>query len=155
MVAIIQYKIIKIDHAILIKVLYDGTVSYLTFSTDGVLNTNNNETSFPELAIFFEEHFEMKFQEGSVLKYLNLRICQSPFGFSVYHTDHIMEQVNEWFPTGKFRRVDTHFRTDSTYEKELMAALPLTGNTLHKEEMEYHGKFRHTIGRIQPIYLMS
>ena len=36
-----------------------------------------------------------------------------------------------------------------------MAALPLTGNSLHKVEMENNGKFGHTIGRIQHIALMS
>ena len=36
-----------------------------------------------------------------------------------------------------------------------MAALPLTGHTLHKAEMEYHGKFGHTLGRIQHLALMS
>ena len=41
------------------------------------------------------------------------------------------------------------------YEKELFAALPLTEHSLHKSEMEYHGKFRHTLGRIQHIALMS
>ena len=44
---------------------------------------------------------------------------------------------------------------DSTHEKELMAALSLTGNSLHKGEMEYHENFGHAIGRIQHIYLMS
>ena len=68
----------------------------------------------------------MKVQEGSVLKYLNFRIFQSALGFSVDQTDHIMELVNEWSPTGKFRKVDTHFRTEYAYEKELLAALPLT-----------------------------
>ena len=66
-----------------------------------------------------------------------------------------MELVNRWFPNGKFKKVDTNFRTDSTYEKEIMAALPLTGNALHKVEMEYHGKFGHTLGTIQHISLMS
>ena len=66
-----------------------------------------------------------------------------------------MELVNKWFPTGKFRKVDTPFRTDSAYEKELMAALPLTGHALNKAEMDYHGKFVHTLGRIQHISLMS
>ena len=66
-----------------------------------------------------------------------------------------MELVNEWFPTGKFRNVDTPFRIDSSYEKELLAALLLTGHALQKGEMEYHGKFGHTIGRIQHIALMS
>ena len=66
-----------------------------------------------------------------------------------------MELGNEWFPTGKFRNVDTPFWTDSSYEKELLAALPLTGNALHKVEMEYHGKFGHTLGKIQHISPMS
>ena len=35
-----------------------------------------------------------------------------------------------------------------------MAALPLTGNALHNAEMEYFGKFGHTLGRIQHIALM-
>ena len=36
-----------------------------------------------------------------------------------------------------------------------MSALPLSGNTLHKVEMEYHGKFGHTIGRIVHIDLIG
>ena len=59
----------------------------------------------------------MKVQERSVLKYLNILIFQSPLGFSVDQTDNIMEIVNEWFPTGKFRKVDTTLRKDSIYEK--------------------------------------
>ena len=87
----------------------------------------------------------MKLKEGSALKYLNFRICQSTLGFSIYQTDHLMELVNKWFPTGKFINVDTNFRTDSTYEKELLDALPLTGHALHKAGLEYHGKFGHTM----------
>ena len=94
MVAILKYKKRTIYHAIYIKVFTDGTVSSLTFSTDDVLNTNNIETEFPELNRVFEEHFEIKVQELSVLKYLNFRICQSPIGFSVDQTDHIMKLVN-------------------------------------------------------------
>ena len=65
----------------------------------------------------------MKVQEGSVLRYLNLRIYQSPLGFSIDQKNHIMELINEWFPTGEFRNVDTPFWIDSSYEKELLAAL--------------------------------
>ena len=36
-----------------------------------------------------------------------------------------------------------------------MAALPFTCNALHKAEMEYHGKFGHTLGGIYNIYLAS
>ena len=66
----------------------DGTVSYITVSTDDFINTTNNETSFTEPTRYFEEHFEMKVQERSVLKYFNLRIFQSPIGFSVDNTDN-------------------------------------------------------------------
>ena len=36
-----------------------------------------------------------------------------------------------------------------------MAALILKGNELHKEEMEYQGKFGHNLGRIQQISFIS
>ena len=36
-----------------------------------------------------------------------------------------------------------------------MAALPLTRNALRKAEIEYHGKFGHTLGRIHHIFLMN
>ena len=36
-----------------------------------------------------------------------------------------------------------------------MDELPLKVNALYKAEMEYHGKFGHTLGRIQQISLMS
>ena len=115
MVTIIRYKKGTIDYAIYIKVFADGKFSYLTISTDDVLNTINNENVFPQLKRVFKENSEMKVQEGSVLKYLNFRICQSPLGFSIDQTYHIMKLVNEWLPTGKFRNVDTPFRTDYSY----------------------------------------
>ena len=103
LVAILKYKKSKIYHTIYIKVFSDGTVSYLTVSTDDVLNAINNETAFPGLRRVFEEHFEMKLQEVSVLKYLNFRFFQSPLSFGVDQAYQIMEIVNEWFPTGKFK----------------------------------------------------
>ena len=74
-------------------------MSYLTVYTDDFLHTTNNDTKndteFTELKIVFEEHFEIKTQEGSVLKYLNLKIFQYPLDFSVDQSDHITEIVNE------------------------------------------------------------
>ena len=73
-ITIIKNKKSTIDHAIHIKFISFGTVSYIIVSNDDVLNVTNNETAFTELKIFFEEHFEMKSQEGSILKYLTFRI---------------------------------------------------------------------------------
>ena len=36
-----------------------------------------------------------------------------------------------------------------------MDTIPLTGHSLNKSEMEYHGKFGHTLVSIQHIALMS
>ena len=66
-----------------------------------------------------------------------------------------MELVNECYPTGKFRKVDTRVSKYYSYEKELLDALPLTVHALHKSKMEYDGKFGYTIGRIQHIGIMS
>ena len=62
-VTVIKYKKRTIGHAIYIKVFTDGAVSYLTVYTDDVLNNTNKNNTFPELKIFFKEHFEMKVQE--------------------------------------------------------------------------------------------
>ena len=70
-------------------------MSYITVSTDNFIKTTNNETKFPELTLYFLlEHFEIKFQEGSVLGYLNVLTCRSPYGLIVDQTDQIMELVN-------------------------------------------------------------
>ena len=70
-------------------------MSYLTVSSDDVLNSTNNETEFPELTKVLEEHFDMKFQEGFILKYTNLKKFQSLIDLSVDQTDNIIELVNE------------------------------------------------------------
>ena len=93
-VKIIKYKKSTIDNAIYINFFADGTMSYLTIPTGDVINTTNNQNAFPKLARLFKEHFEMKLQEVTVLKYLNFRICQYPLGLSIDQTDHIMELVN-------------------------------------------------------------
>ena len=90
----IKYNKITIYHAIYIKVFSDRTVSPLTVSNYDIINTTNTRTSFTELTKVFEEHFDMKVQEGYVFKYLNFRIFQSSLDFSVDHTDNIMELVN-------------------------------------------------------------
>ena len=48
-------KKITIDHAIYIKLFYDGTVYYITVSNYAVLNTTHNDTSFTELRRVLEE----------------------------------------------------------------------------------------------------
>ena len=53
-VMILKYNKSTIDIAIYIEVFSGVTVSYLTFSTDDVLNTTNNDNTFPELTSVFK-----------------------------------------------------------------------------------------------------
>ena len=48
-VTILKYKKITINHAIYIKVLSYGIVSYLKVSIGDVLNTTNHDIAFPDL----------------------------------------------------------------------------------------------------------
>ena len=73
-------------------------MSCLEVSTYDVLNNTNNTKEFPELRKVFEESFEIKVQERSVLKYLNYYISRYPLGFGIYQTGRIMDLLNEWFP---------------------------------------------------------
>ena len=73
--------------------LSDRTVFYLTVYNDDGLNNSKNKISFTELRKMFEESFEIKVQEGSVLKYLNFWTARSPIGLNIDKTDHIMEPV--------------------------------------------------------------
>ena len=53
-ITIHKYKNITIDHTVYIKVFTDGTFSYITVSTDYVLNTTNNENTFTEIIRVFK-----------------------------------------------------------------------------------------------------
>ena len=55
-----QYKKVTISHAIYIKVFYDVTMSYLTISTNDVINTTNNTKEFPELRNFWRNILRLK-----------------------------------------------------------------------------------------------
>ena len=105
-----------------------------------------------ELTRFSKEHFEIKVQEGSVFKYLHFRICQSPFGFSIDHTDHIIEIVNELFPTAKFRYT---FSEKSVHMKSNYWLHSINSTFLSSDINGIPWKIMiYTLGRIQYISLM-
>ena len=80
-VTIVNYRKRTFDHDVYIKAFFYVTVYYLTVCTDDVIK-NINDEKVTELTRVFEEPFEIKFQEGYVLKYQNFLICRSSLGFS-------------------------------------------------------------------------
>ena len=55
-----KYKKITIDHAIYIKLFYDGTVSYPMVSIYDVLNITHNETVFTKVRRVLKKIFILK-----------------------------------------------------------------------------------------------
>ena len=98
--------------------------------------------------VCFKGKIEINTHKGSVPKKNNFRIAQSHLWFILDQIDHIIELVSKWFPDGKFFKIDTTLRTESTYEKEIMYDVLMKSDTLQKSEHEYHGKLCHTIRHI-------
>ena len=66
-VTTLKYKKRIFDHAIYIEIFSDGTISYLTVSTDDVLNTTNNETAFSELTRVLKNTLRLKYNKDLYL----------------------------------------------------------------------------------------
>ena len=74
-VPVLKYNKSAIDHAIYIKIFYDGKVSYITVSTYDVLNNTNNETAFPELRTLLKKLLRLNFKKDL---YLSTKIYEFP-----------------------------------------------------------------------------
>jgi hypothetical protein len=77
------------DHGVFIW-SYNGLEQcYLALATDDVLFLSKTRTPFLFLRTELDKLFDLTVNEGSVLKFLNLRIVQSPAGISFDQTNHI------------------------------------------------------------------
>ena len=56
----------------LYQIIWWKNVYFFTVSTDDLINNTNNDSAFTETKKIFEEAFEIKIQEGSVIRYLKI-----------------------------------------------------------------------------------
>jgi hypothetical protein len=63
---------------------------FLALATDDCIILVDDRAQFLILKTKLKSIFEVTLQEGVNLRFLNLRIIQSPIGISMYHTDHIV-----------------------------------------------------------------
>jgi hypothetical protein len=85
------------DHGIFIWRLPTETC-YLALETDNLLFISKTRSPFLRLKTELEKLFDLTVSEGAVLKFLNLRIIQSPSGISFDQTNHIKNTVlSEYF----------------------------------------------------------
>ena len=108
----------------------------LNTSTDDFLCAYSNQTIFDTLCTHLKRFFGITTEEGTLLKCLNLRIIQSPFGISVDQSEHIERTIiNNYFPPEKvaesgIKAAHTPFNTCNKYEIDLLKQLPAIGEYL-------------------------
>ena len=127
----------------------------LVTSTDDFLISSSSDSLFARLCEHIRRFVPITIQDGSVIKYLNVRIIQTELGISIDQTHHIRTSIlDNWFKPTKTERLksaDTPYRTDSQYEKDLQEQLPATGTQLAKLEKDHGGKFNALIGQFLHI----
>ena len=138
----------------------NGTM-ILNTSTDDFLCAYSNQTIFDTLCTHLKRFFDITTEQGTLLKYLNLRIIQSPFGISVDQSQHIEHTIiNKYFPPEKvaesgLKAVHTPFNTCNKYEIDLLEQLPATGEHLKALEKRYDGTYASIIGAIMHVYVWT
>jgi hypothetical protein len=108
---------------------------YLALAMDDCLVLCDDRAYFLDLKSQMEAMFEVTFQEGAILRFLNMRIIQSPAGISINKTDHIEETIVEAYfknrDTSELCSITSPFPTDSSFDQRLYEAPVLTGADLN------------------------
>jgi hypothetical protein len=146
------------DHGIFVWNLPNETC-YIALETDDLLFISKTRTPFLRLKDALEKLFDLTVCEGSVLKFLNLRIIQSPHGISFGQMQHIQTTIlHDYFkdiPTDSIPHQLYPFPLDATFEKCLYEAAPLTGIELTNVTKSYRFSFSHLVGSLMHISHVS
>jgi hypothetical protein len=149
------------DHALYFYQDHNDDVIIINASTDDLLCAFSDRRLFMQLHTFLSKYVTVSAQSGSILNYLNLRIVQSPDGISYDQTQHIKDTIIDfWFKPSKqnnrfIKPVDTPFRTDSDYERELADTLPADEASLQTLELEYGATYASDFGRFMHVCVWS
>jgi hypothetical protein len=125
------------DHGIFLW-SWNNETCYIALETDDVLMASTTREPFLHLKHDLEKLFDLKVKEGSSLRFLNLRIVQSPHGISMDQTQHIKSRIlHDYFndiPTSSIPKIYYPFPLDSSFEQSLYEAPPLVGRDLQMKE---------------------
>ena len=112
----------------------------LCLATDDILMWTDNTSCFHRLRLALDSVLEYTFQDGPVLKFLNIRIVQSNHGISLDQTQHIVSNILDDYwnnhDTSKIPWQSAPFPTNNTFETTLFHSLPLTIDQ-HKHCQKY------------------
>jgi hypothetical protein len=123
---------------------------FLVLATGDCLVVCDTRQQFLDLKSKMEALFEVTLQEGAILRFLNLRIIQSPVGISIDQTDNIAENVLDPYfqdhDTADLRSITSPFPTDTSFEQRIYEAPVLTGTALKAMELKHGGSLYHWNG---------
>ena len=90
-------------------------------STDDLLIFYHDSSIFSRILVHMRKCLTWKYQEGTLLKFLNIQIFQLKHGMRFYHNPHIKNIIDVCLsnPNVTIKDFDTLFLTYNTYEHEM------------------------------------
>jgi hypothetical protein len=158
---LIQLKFVRssTDHGVFTWFFNDVELCYLALATDDILFLSKTRSPFLFLRQELEKLFDLTVTEGSILKFLNLRIVQSPAGISFDQTQHIRSVLlAEYFAGTDPKSIKMQpypFPLDASFERRLYEAAPLTGIDLNNATKRFGFAFGHIVGGLMHITTIS
>jgi hypothetical protein len=147
------------DHGVFTWSFHDTEQCYLALATDDILFLSKTRSPFLTLRMELEKLFDLTVSEGSLLKFLNLRIVQSPAGISFDQTQHIHNNIlAEYFANVDPKSIKMQpypFPLDSSFERRLFEAPPLTGIDVTNATKRFGFAFGHIVGGLMHISTIS
>jgi hypothetical protein len=146
------------DHGVFIWALPTETC-YIALETDDLLFISKTGKPFLILKAELEKLFDLTICEGTLLKFLNLQIVQSPNGVSFDQTQHIQQTIlSEYFqdiPPASIPKQLYPFPLDASFEQRLYESPPLTGIALTTATKKFRFAFSHVVGSLMHITTIS
>jgi hypothetical protein len=139
------------DHAVF---LWQTPTSelFLALATDDFLVLTDDRKLFLSFKSGLEKLFKLTLQEGSVLRFLNLRVIQSPNGISIDQTDHVVDSIIEPYlnlrDVSKLVRITIPSPTDTSFEQQLYESPILTGSALRSINLKHDGSLYNWNGAL-------
>jgi hypothetical protein len=115
--------------------------------TDDLLTASDTDEPFHYLTTELRKMSDLTCCQGSVLKFLNLCLIQSPAGISFDQTKHIITQILDPYfatvPKSSIPRRLYPFPIEPAFETALFEAPPLTGVDLQQMESKFGSSYDH------------
>ena len=148
-----EYGLVRstVDHGFFVKDFGPKGKLYVSLATDDLMCGYKFLIIFEDFVLFLKQYFTIVVQSGNVIKFLGIRIIQSPKAISIDQAQYLYNVCEHYFGTDPktIKTVSIPMRSDGEYEKELYESTPLSKEELVEYAIQYKGGFRSHIGKFQ------